>query len=140
LAEFTSELITWLKTRTAITALIGSSTGARIYPERPKQNAARPYLVVTQSGGQAFTNLAGRSRIKTAIYDFIAVGDSRYDADNLASVLHAELTPADKTMGAFYVTDTVCDLDRDAGDDLPQDGSDFTRYWARSNYRFFLVT
>lgn len=140
MAEITAELITWMKTRSAITSLVGASTGARIYPERPKQNAQLPYLVISQNGGRAVPHLAGRSKLKETAFEIFAVGDTRAQADALSTAVDDEMTPDNKTMGTTFVTEIVQEMHRDAGDDLPIDGSDRTRYWARSSYRLFYLT
>ena len=139
MAEFSTELLAWLKTRSGITSLVGSSTGARIFPERPKQNAALPYLIVTQSSGSPVMHLGGRSVMETQQYEVLAVGGTRAAADQLARAVFAELTPSNKQMGTAFVAEIVTDLFGDAGDDLPQDGSDTARYWKRAVYRFFVI-
>lgn len=134
MADITAELIAWMKTRSAITALVGSSTGARIYPERPKQGVATPYCVISQNGGRAVTHLGGRSSLRETTFEIFSVGGTRAQADQLSTAIDDELTPGDKTMGSTRVTDCVQNMHRDSGDDLPIDGSDQTRYWARSSY------
>ena len=140
MADMCSELITYLKSRSSITSLIGSSTGARVYPERPKQAAARPYLIVSQTGGMPVQCLGSTSGIANASFDVISVADTRDGADALSTAVQGELTPDNKTMGSTFVTEVVTNLHRDAGDDLPQDASDASRYWARSNYTIWFLT
>ena len=140
MADITAKLTTYLKSRSAITALIGSSTGARVFAERPKQATARPYLVLSQTGGNTITTLNTASGIANASFDLISVADTRAGADALSTAVQGELSADNKTMGATFVTEVVTNLHRDAGDDLPQDGSDSPRYWARSNYTIWFLT
>ena len=140
MADIAAELTTYLKSRSAITALIGSSTGARVFAERPKQATARPYLVLSQTGGNDDVGLGGRTGIAMADFDLISVADTRAGADALSTAVHGELTPSNKTMGSTFVTEIRSNLHRDAGDDLPQDASDTPRYWARSNYSMWFIT
>ena len=139
MAEISADLKSWLTTKSAITSLVGSSTGARIFPERPKQNAALPYLIITQSYGRQQNNLGGRVALQECQFEILSVGETRNQADELSTAVHNEMTPSNKTMGSSFVTEIMTELHRDSGDDLPQDGSDRARYWSRSVYRLFVI-
>lgn len=134
MADICAELITYLKSKSGITALVGSSTGSRIYPDKPKQAVARPLVVVSQAAGLTHRPLSGTAQIQTSTFDIESHADTRAGADALSTAIHAELTPDNKTMGSTFVTQVVTELHRDAGDYLPIDGSDKSVYWCRSRY------
>lgn len=134
MADICAELITYLKSKSGITALVGSSTGARIYPDKPKQAVARPLVVVSQAGGMTPRPLSGAAGIQASTFDVESHADTRAGADALSTAIHTEMTADNKIMGATFVTEVVTDLHRDAGDYLPIDGSDKSVYWCQSRY------
>ena len=52
LDESDGDLITYLKSISAVTALVGSGTSARIKPDVAKRTWALPYIVYTGAGGE----------------------------------------------------------------------------------------
>jgi len=83
--------------------------------------------------------LLGRSGLNEATFVATSYGATRAAADALDNAIFDALGGgANQTMGSVKVTDTTpTEGSRDSGVDLPQDGSDARRYWARTGYRLF---
>jgi hypothetical protein len=134
MASIAAELITYLKTKSGITSLVGTSTNARIYHDKPKQGVAFPQLVVARISGAPTRPLSGASQISTATIEIESIAETRAGADALADAVFIEMGPDDKTMGSTSVTEIVTEVHADTGDYLPQDASDKSLYWSRSRY------
>lgn len=61
MADIGTEIITYLKTKSAVTDLIGSGTSARIYLHEAKQGVALPYVVIVVYEGSSHEHLTGIS-------------------------------------------------------------------------------
>jgi len=61
MADIGTEIITYLKTKAAVTSLIGSGTAARIYLHEAKQGVALPYVVIVVYSGESHEYLSGIS-------------------------------------------------------------------------------
>ncbi|HUS39179.1 MAG TPA: DUF3168 domain-containing protein [Pirellulales bacterium] len=125
----TGDLVTYLKTQTGITALVGSTTSARIYPVYAKQGAALPFLVFVQSGGDSFRHLSGGSGIRRTALQIYAFAATQAGADALAEQVRLSMANHRGTMGSSTVYD--CDHVATAvtGFDEAEDASDSRRYW-----------
>jgi len=137
--DITAALLAYLKTVSAITSLIGSGTAARVYPDDLKQGCDMPAVTLTRVGGSPAMYLGGRSGLNDATFVVTSYGANRAAADALDNAIFDALgSSGNQTMGSVKVTDTAAtDGSRDGGVDLPQDGSDARRYWARTSYRLF---
>jgi hypothetical protein len=123
------DLVTFLKAQTGITALVGSTTSARIYPVYAKQNAALPYIVYVQSGGDSHRHLGGGSGIRRTVLQVYCYGATQSGADALAEQVRLALANHRGAMGDSTVNDcqqTVAPL---TGFDEAEDASDSRRYW-----------
>ena len=138
-ADITAGLIAYLKTLGGVTSLVGTGTAARIYPDDLKQSATLPAMTVTRLSGGPVTYLGGRSGINDATFQIVSYGATRAAADALDNAAFDTMgSLANATMGSVKTTDTQAQPgSRDSGVDLPLDGSDARRYWARTTYRIF---
>ena len=130
-----ADLLTFLKTQTAVTSLVGSGTACRIYPDGIKEGATRPCAMYRKVSGGPMTGIGGVLGLSQARYEIMSFGASRSAADNLDEVIYDALRGGNKTMGSTAVTEVhVGESDRDCGADPPIDGSDQYEYWARTAY------
>lgn len=127
-------LVTYWKSVAAITALVGSTTNARIYPDQAKQGAALPHLVYTRaSGGNVFRHLAGMSGVRTSVLHVYAYDSSRSGADALAEAVKQSMHSGFARASRSGVWVNACFVD-DATDDGVDDvapGTDVKKYWSR---------
>lgn len=137
MAEFIDELVTYLKSSTRITDRVGSGAAARIYPEKAKQGAALPYLIIQEAGGEnpeILSGYGGCGMVQSS-WHIYACAASQTAASSLAE--HVRLAPMQGfrgLMGSTYVSEVSCAQHRDSGEDAPVDGSDASRYWSRRVY------
>lgn len=136
--DITAALITYLKTQSAITALVGSSTGARIYPDDLKQlNSNATCATVSRNAGESVAYMGGRSGLNWATMQVVGWAATRAEADALDNAIcdaigHA----ANVTWGTVKTTECmVVGGSRTSGAVLAQDSSDQRYYYAGSVYK-----
>ena len=123
------DLVTFLKGKVGITALVGSTTSARIYPVYAKQGAALPYLVFVQSGGDSYRHLSGGSGIRRTALQFYAYAATQAGADALAEQVRLVMANHRGAMGDSTVNDCQQVATAITGFDEAEDASDSRRYW-----------
>lgn len=132
--ETNGGLVTYWKSVAAITALVGSTANARIYPDQAKQGASLPHLVYTRaSGGNVFRHLAGMSGCRTSVLHVYAFASSRSGADALAEAVKQsmQVSFARTTRSGVYVNACFVDDATDDGVDDVAPGTDVKKYWSR---------
>lgn len=140
MTDISADFLTYLKAQSSITAITGSGTSARIYPDLWKEGASKPGVVYQRKAGSPVLTLAGRSRLNSARFDVLSIAASRAAADALDGTIYTALIGGNKTMGSTSVTEIyVGDGDRDSGADPAIDGSDQHDYWARTSYTVWYV-
>lgn len=125
----TGDLITFLKTKSGITALVGAATSARIYPVYAKQGAALPHLVYVQNGGDSYRHLGGGSGIRRTVLQVFAFAATQAGADTLAEQVRIALANYRGLMGDSRVHDCQQAATALTGWDEAEDASDTSRYW-----------
>lgn len=137
--DITAALIAYLKTVSSVTALTGSGALARIYPDDLKQGITATACTVSRISGGTVGYMGGRSGLNHATFQVVSYGATRAAADALDNAILDDIGDAGNiTMGSVKTTEcAVVDGTRDSGDDLPVDGSDARRYWARTSYKIF---
>ena len=130
-----ADLLTYLKSQSTVTTIVGAGTSARIYPDAIKQGATFPCLMYRKIGGGPMTGICGRLGISNDIFEVYAFGATRAAADTLDEAVYAVLQGGNKTFGSTAVTEVyVGESDRSSGADAPIEGSDQYDYWARTVY------
>jgi hypothetical protein len=133
----TGDLVTYLKTRTGITALVGATTSARIYPDVAKQGAALPHLVYTVSGGDSYRHLGGGSGLRRTVLQVYAFAATRAGADALAEQVRLALA----NFRGTWTDSTIYDCETAAppvnGYDEAEDASDQAKYWSMYVFDLF---
>lgn len=129
----TSDFISHLKAQSAITALVGSGTSARIYPDIVKETASRPCVVVKKVASHEEMGLLGGLGLFQTVFEVLSLGASRDAADALDDTI-TDIETGNVTMGSTSVTEITIDGDRSSGADYAVDGSDQHDYWALTRY------
>ena len=131
--EQSGGLVTYWKSVSAITALIGSSDSCRAWPDTAKQNQDPPFLVYTRAGGTSYQHLGGTSGARNTVLHVYCWGATRAAADSLAEAVRVAMQTgfARSTWAGVYVAN--CDVEETQYDgyDAPLDGSDLKRFWSR---------
>lgn len=136
MADFYDEMVTFLKTKATITALVGSGTAARIFPDDLKQGTSLPALTIGEVGGDQERSLTGPVTPVHAIVEVFAYGATRAAANNLSEAVRVAISGSDQRQnwGSTHVAEVTVSNYRETGIDEPQDGSDSKRYWTRMIY------
>lgn len=135
MADISTALITYLKTISNITDLVGSGTSARIYHERIKQGVSEPFIRIELLGGISDQYLGGISGIATAEIQVDAFALSSADAFDLAEKIRlAPLQMFRGTMGAIDVLNVDGSENFRRGFDPPPNGGNTKRYYVTRDY------
>lgn len=131
LNELTGDFVKYLRTDTAVKALVGENTQARIYPEMARQGQPVPYIVYTQAGGNSEKNATGLDGCLNLTLHVYAYGDSPNVSHDLAHAVADRMLPTQAIIGdgtKLYVCNGGI---VDTGVDSAKDGSDRKRFWTR---------
>lgn len=135
MASIGSELITYLKTIPAITALVGSGSAARIYKRKIKQGVTVPFIRIEVFEGTSSETLTGISGIAVNRIQIDAYGADSEAAHTLAEAIRlAPLQMYRGTMGSTDVHGVTSPQTYRNGDDPPSKGSPSNRYYASRDY------
>jgi len=131
----TGDLVTWMKTKSTITSLVGTDTvelgnQCRLYADNAKQGVSLPYIVFIQAGGEAYHHHGGVNSIRETVLHFYCYGATDTVANTLVEAVKTELDALQRvTIGSTWVEMTLTDIP-DSGNDL-EPASDKRRYWRR---------
>ena len=140
MADFIDEFVTYCKSQSGITALLGTTTACRLYPDGPKQGAALPFAFLEQISGDAPSTLSTSIRgcgVEQEVIDLFAVGATKAAAAALQEAFRLVLQNYRGLMGSTHVKDVLVNGGREQGCDLPQDASDTRRYWCKRTYQIW---
>ncbi len=138
MADIKEELKTYLKTKAAITSLVGSGTAARIYTHRAREKARKPFVLIAISGGASNEHLGGIAGLATSAVNVWACDDDSAGADTLAEEIR--LAPLQGLRGFLNNTKVTISAQahRDDGFEKSDDGADRAEYyWVR---RVYMIT
>jgi len=141
--EKTGDLIVWLKTKAAITDLVGSGTSAKIYPRREPQDITGQALVFDRVVGRQFEHVAGESGIRRDVLHFYSYGAKSSEADALNEVVQEVFSPAGVPIRETTMGSTVVNLVRPLegwtnGEDQSVKADAAYRYWTMSIFEFYV--
>lgn len=123
-----------LRSKPAISVLVGEGVNARIYPDIMNQIATLPAIVYEENGGESVEHLAGGAGVCHAVVHVYAYGRTRREANVLAEVIKDELRPYRGAIGNHFVNGITATRHRESGVDASQDKGDSHRYWTRRVY------
>ena len=144
MADISEELITYLKTVSGVTALVGTGTSARIYDEdglpagvlNPTQaGPTRGAISFVKQSDNNSGHLGGRSTLNSASFAMTCYAVTPSARNALASALWDALAPeATQTMGSTAIAEIHCQ-NKSTTTDLPaSDASDQRIYLALASY------
>ena len=133
--ERTGGLVTYWKSISAITTLVGSGTAARIYPQLAKEKVDPPYIVYVRGGGQSEKDLSGVTGHRLSLLYVYCFGSTLGAADALAEAVRQNTANYRGDMSGVYVRRIWCDDALDDGVDEPVDKSYSPRFWVRVIFR-----
>lgn len=129
--ERTGGLVTYWKSKAAITALVGTGTAARIWPSKAKQGADVPHIVYSRVGGESAAHLAGASGARKSVVHVYCYAETQSGADALAEAVRTSTANYRGDMSGTTVMWVECTDALDDGTDAAQDASDNDKYWVR---------
>ena len=134
MASISSELKTYLKTKSAVTDLIGAGTAARIYPHTAKQGVALPYIVYEIFQGESYEHLGGISGLaenRIQIDCFAATSEGAYALAEAVRLAPVQMFRG--TMGSTAVT-VSSDDGYESGYEPPEKGGTQKLYFVSRDY------
>lgn len=133
--DILDSLKTYLKTKAAITAIVGSGDDSRIYFHDAKEGAALPYIILEIFAGESNQWLSGITGIATNRIQIDCFGVSATDAYTLAEAVRvAPLQMFRGTVGSCTVLNIDSSQSYLRSWDPPSHGSRQKRYWVSRDY------
>lgn len=127
--------MTYLKTKSAITSLIGTGDNARIYLGFPKQGASLPYIVLEVFEGLSAEHLTGISGIAENRVQIDCYAETKNGAHDLAEAVRlAPLQMYRGTLGDTFANSITSPAGARRGYDDPSQGSNQARFWNSRDY------
>jgi len=138
--EIDGDLITYLKTKAAITAIVGTGDNARIYPDGPPQGTTSDHLVFVVTDSHAFESHAGFSNLSRDVVHFYSYSQSSRSAALAldTAVFNALKNWQRGSMGSATVLRVMYEGGPFFGHEKPTEGREQKLYFARRVYRFFV--
>lgn len=138
MADLADELVTYLKTISAITTLVGSGTAARIYKDsEAKQGVSLPYIVFEVFEGASQEDLGGISGMATNRIQLDCYAATSGGAYTLAEAVRlAPLQMYRGQMNTTNVSNVTSNGGYERGIDRPTRGGNQRRYWISRDYIF----
>lgn len=134
--DILTDLRAYLKTKSAITALIGSGDSARIYLHDAKEGAVLPFIILEIFEGESNEHLTGISGIASNRIQIDCYGVTATAAYNLAEAVR--LAPLQMFRGTMNNSSKVVNVTSNVsyrrGFDPPVAGSAQKRYWVSRDY------
>lgn len=125
-------LVTYWKTKTGITDLVGTATNARMWPDAAKQGADAPYIVFVRGGGNVNQRLAASADSGgTTILHVYCVGATAAQAATLAEAVSDNTVDYRGSMSGTRIMYVKLVDSPDSGFETPWDGTDQKRFWTR---------
>ena len=135
MASLAGELITYLKTQSDVTDLVGSGTAARIYRHLAKQGVSLPYIVMRIYEGVSYRHLSAITGIRTNRVQVVCYAATDDGADQLAEAVRLSVDHYRGTMG----TTDILDIEGESvepGFEPPVKGGNQRRYWHSRDFVF----
>lgn len=133
--DIADELKTYLKTKTAVTDLIGAGVAAKIYKDNPKQGIALPYISFEVFEDIDYEALAEIVGIVSARFQIDCYGATSSAAWTLAEAVRlAPLQMYRGLMGTTMVKNVSAVDGFNQGIEPPVKGGNQRRYWVSRDY------
>lgn len=133
--DILSDLRTYLKTKSAITNLVGTGDAARIYFHDAKEGATLPFIILEIFEGESNEHLTGISGICSNRVQVDCYGVTAAAAYTLAEAVRlAPLQMYRGNMDTSKVNNVTSNVSYRRGFDPPVTGSAQKRYWVSRDY------
>lgn len=133
--DILSDLRTYLKTKSAITSLVGTGDAARIYFHDAKEGATLPLIILEIFEGESNEHLTGISGICSNRVQVDCYGVTAAAAYTLAEAVRlAPLQMYRGNMDTSKVNNVTSNVSYRRGFDPPVTGSAQKRYWVSRDY------
>lgn len=138
MADISSALVTYLKSKTSITDIIGSGANARIEPDGLTQGVAVPAIVyrrISTTHGQTINgSVAG---IAWTRFEINAIAATRLQADQLSEAIRlcGILDLQRETVGGVVIQGVIVDSGVRHYDEDPDQGDHQRRYVSSQDYQ-----
>jgi len=141
--EKTGDLITWLKTKAPITALVGVGDNAQIFPRVEPQDITGDALVFDRVTGEQFHNIETESPIRRDVVHFYGYSNKSSVADAIEGVVHDAFAPAGVPIREATFGVSKIHLIRQLGGptngmDSPRKADGQWRYWTMGAYEIYV--
>jgi hypothetical protein len=135
--DIATNLKSYLKSKSAITSLVGSGDASRIFIHDAKEGVQLPFVVIVVLTGSSAVHLGGASGIASNRVSVISYGNTHAQAYELDKTIRlCPLLGYRGTMGTGYVHAVDDDQGYECGYDPPVSGSAQKRYWVMRDYLF----
>lgn len=135
MAGIADELKTYLKTISAVTALVGTGNDARIFKQDLKQGTALPAITIQVFAGRSEEHLGGITGMAANRVQVDCYATTEAGAYALAEAVRlAPLQMLRGTMGSTYIHSVNSNGGYENGNDPVQRGTDARRYWTSRDY------
>lgn len=139
LDELTGDFVLHLRGDSAVNALVGTGTDARIFPEAARQYAAAPYIVYTLAGGNSEKLLSGLEGCENQTLHVYCYGDTPNASRALARAVHDKmLNTIEEAVGGGTIVHVCNGGITDTGVEAAKDSSDRKRFWTRLVFRLVI--
>jgi hypothetical protein len=132
--DICDELRTWMKTKTAITDIVGTSTAAKIYQHDAKQGVAPPYIVLHVFEGSSSETLSAIAGVAMNRVQVDCYGLTNSAAYALAEAVRVNLQMYRGTMGSTAVLNVTSNGGYERLFDPPSTGANQKRYIYSRDY------
>lgn len=149
MADISDELITYLKTVSAVTTLVGSGTSARIYNQDGVPQGAlnptaagntRSALSIVKQGDTNVGHMGGRSTLNKATFAITTYAVTPTARNTLVNAVWTAMAPsAATTMGSTAIAEIYTESSGNDGD-FAQDGTDQRLYVSQATYSIWYYT
>lgn len=135
MADILSECRTYLKTKSAVTALVGAASAARIFFDLARQGATLPFAVLAKgSGGQSYETLSAIAGLTQTVLHVYCYGSTRTQAHSLSEAVRIAIQRHRGLMNTTEVSEVHAISGEESMVDQSQEKSDIHRWIAHRVY------
>lgn len=130
-----ANLITYLKTKSAVTSKVGTGDNARIFLEFARQGVALPYVVIQTFEGTSAEHLGGISGVAMNRVQIDAYAATESAAYELAEAIRlAPLQMYRGTFGSAWANGIRSDGSYETGYSVASQGANDQKFWFSRDY------
>jgi len=138
LDELDGDFVKHTRASSAIAAIVGNGTNARIFPMMARQGAALPYVAYGQADGETLKTHSGRSGCKTMTLHVYCMAATQPAARALANLMEPYWLDTMGAVGSGTKIHVCNGGIVDDGVEPAQDSSDKKKFWVRLVFRMLI--